>query len=251
MDEAETRPPSFGRILLLLPVAVALILFFALHLNRYVSLAALAEHREWLVGEVARLGVLAGLAFVLLYAVLVAASIPAASLLTITGGFLFGAALGGALAVTGATLGATAIFLLARTALAEILRARAGPAIQRLEAGFRRNALFYLLFLRLVPAAPFVVVNLVPAFLGVDLATYVIGTALGIMPGGLIYAAIGSGLGALFEQGAVTDLHHLAAKPAIWGPLLALALLSLLPVAVKAWLAARRRGKTRLPGTAE
>ena len=99
-------------------------------------------------------------------------------------------------------LGAVAVFLIARTALGEPLRARAGPWLARMEQGFRDNALSYLLVLRLVPIFPFWLVNLVPAFLGVGLGTYALATCLGIVPGTLVYASVGNGLGAVFDQAA-------------------------------------------------
>ncbi|MBV9521751.1 MAG: TVP38/TMEM64 family protein [Alphaproteobacteria bacterium] len=235
IDARRMRPPSFRRALLFGPVAVALALFFALGLDRYVTLQALAENREWLTERVGALGAAGPLAFVVLYALLVAASIPGATFLTLVGGFLFGTALGAFCTLVGGTIGATLIFLLARTALGDVLRARAGPAMHRLEAGFRKNALFYLLFLRLVPLFPFFIVNLVPAFLGVPLRAFVIGTAIGIIPGTIIYAGVGSGLGAVFASGGTAKLQHVTSDPAVWGPLAALAFLSLVPIAYRSW----------------
>ena len=233
--KAKSGPPSLRRALLLLPVAVAVIAFFALGCERYATPEALAEHREWLLAEVARLGFTAYALFVALYVLLVAVSIPGAAFLTIVGGFVFGTVIGAIGTVLGATIGATAIFLLARTAIGEGLRARAGPFVQRLEAGFRKNALSYLLFLRLVPGFPFFVVNLVPAFLGVSLRVFVLGTVLGIIPGTVIFSAVGDGLGAVFARGGKADLNEIATDPKVWLPLAGLALLSLLPVAYKRW----------------
>jgi uncharacterized membrane protein YdjX (TVP38/TMEM64 family) len=235
-------PPSWRRALLLLPVIGAAAAFFAFGLGRYVTLEALAAHRDWLTSEAARLGPAGWAAFVVVYAVLVAASVPGATFLTIVGGFVFGTVIGAACSVLGATTGAVAIFLLTRTAIGETLRARAGPAIQRLENGFRSHALSYLLFLRLVPVFPFFIVNLVPAFLGIDLATFVIGTALGIIPGALIYAGIGNGLGAVFAAGGTADLDRLGGDPRVWAPLAALAILSLLPIVYRSWHGRRAAG---------
>jgi uncharacterized membrane protein YdjX (TVP38/TMEM64 family) len=233
--EAKSRPPSLRRSLLLLPVVVAIVAFFGLGYGQYATPDALAEHREWLLAEVARLGITACILFVVLYAALVAASIPGAAFLTIVGGFVFGTVIGTICTVLGATIGATAIFLLARTAIGEGLRARAGPSIRRLEEGFRKNALSYLLFLRLVPGFPFFIVNLVPAFLGVSLRVFVLGTALGIIPGTIIFSSVGAGLGTIFASGGTADLHRIATDPEVWLPLAGLALLSLLPVAYKTW----------------
>jgi uncharacterized membrane protein YdjX (TVP38/TMEM64 family) len=101
-----------------------------------------------------------------------------------------------------------------------------------MEDGFRENALHYLLFLRLVPILPFWLVNLVPAFLGVPFRIYLTATFFGIIPGSLVYASVGNGLGAVFDAGATPDLGIIF-KPAIILPLAGLAILAILPVAYK------------------
>jgi uncharacterized membrane protein YdjX (TVP38/TMEM64 family) len=132
----------------------------------------------------------------------------------------------------GATLGATLLFLLARTAFRELFRAWAGKYLGRLEDGFKRNALSYLLFLRLVPLVPFWLVNLVPALLDVSLRTFVIGTFLGIIPGTLVYASVGNGLGAILAQGGKPDLGIIF-SPEILLPILGIAALALVPAIYK------------------
>jgi len=114
----------------------------------------------------------------------------------------------------------------------EVLRRRAGPWISRLEAGFQENALSYLLVLRLVPLFPFWLVNLVPAFLGVPLTTYVLGTFVGIIPGSFVYASVGNGLGSVFDAGGAPDLTIIF-EPEILLPIIGLSLLALIPVAYK------------------
>ena len=169
-------------------------------------------------------------------------------MLTITGGFLFGVWLGGLLTLFGATAGAVAVFLAARTAFGGVLRRKAGPAIQRMEAGFRDNALSYLLILRLIPIFPFWLVNIVPAFLGIPLSVYLIGTFFGIIPGVLVYASVGNGLGELLEAGRKPELDIIF-QPAILLPLLGLALLALLPVLYKRYRD-RARGSSGRNGPA-
>jgi len=129
-----------------------------------------------------------------IYIVIVALSLPGGAVLTVAGGLLFGWLIGGLVTVVAATLGATAIFLIARSSLGEPLAARAGPWLGRFRSGFQENALSYLLFLRLVPVFPFWVVNLAPALLGVTLRDYVVATALGIIPGTFAFAFAGAGL---------------------------------------------------------
>jgi uncharacterized membrane protein YdjX (TVP38/TMEM64 family) len=224
-----------AKIKRLLPLAIlllAVLAAFALGLDDYVSFEQLERNRARLLDLVDRHPLLAPFAFMLIYAAVVALSIPGGAVLTIAGGFLFGIALATLYVVVAATLGATVVFLIARTALGDSLRRNAGPAMRRMEAGFRENALNYLLFLRLIPVFPFWLVNLVPAFLGVPLRTYVIATAVGIIPGSLVYASVGNGLGAVFEAGGRPDLGIIF-EPEIILPIVGLAVLALCPVAYK------------------
>jgi uncharacterized membrane protein YdjX (TVP38/TMEM64 family) len=234
------RPASPLRWVPIAVLGAGLALFFALGLDRYVSFAALSEHREWLTDQIAAHRVLSALVFIAIYALVVAFSIPGAAAVTIAAGCLFGTWPATLYVWVGATLGATALFLAARTALGNVLRAKAGSALQRMEQGFRKDALSYLLVLRLVPLFPFWLVNLVPAFLGVPLWTYVVATALGIIPGTFVYASVGNGLGALLDAGGVPDLSVIY-SPEILTPICGLALLALVPVVYKRLRA--RRGK--------
>jgi uncharacterized membrane protein YdjX (TVP38/TMEM64 family) len=218
-----------------LPLAVlllAVVAAFGLGLDDYLSFEQLERHRAQLLGFVERHPVVAPLAFMLAYAAVIALSIPGGAILTMAGGFLFGVVAATCYVVIAATLGATVVFLIARTALGDSLRQRAGPAMRRMEAGFRENALSYLLFLRLIPLFPFWLVNLVPAFLGVPLWTYVAATLVGIIPGSLVYASVGNGLGAVFEAGGRPDLGIIF-EPQIILPIIGLAVLALLPVAYR------------------
>ena len=167
-----------------------------------------------------------------IYVVGVAFSLPIGAVLTITGGFMFGQILGTLYVVSAATIGATCLFLAAKTALGDVLRAKAGPAIKSMEAGFRENELNYLLVLRLIPLFPFFVVNLVPAFLGVSLRNYLLGTFFGIMPGSFVYVTVGAGIGSIFDKGKTLELGSVLTTEIITA-LVGLAVLALLPVAYK------------------
>jgi uncharacterized membrane protein YdjX (TVP38/TMEM64 family) len=220
---------SLRRIWPLLALALAIIAVFALDLERYLTFAALREHREALTAFVARNMLLAALAFVVVYALVIALSVPGGAILTIAGGFLLGSMLATVLVVFAATLGATLVFLIAKTALGDPLRARAGPFLRRMEAGFQENALNYLLVLRLIPLFPFWIVNLVPAFLGVPLGTYVLGTFIGIIPGSFVFASVGAGIGSVLDSGEEFSPASVL-TPQIVIALVGLAVLALLPV---------------------
>ena len=213
-----------------------------------ISLEELVRHRATIGAFVAEHRVLAVLSYIALYIVAVALSLPGAVFLTVSGGFLFGLAVGTSAAVIGATIGATIIFLIARTALGEPLLRRAGPRAAQLAQGFRDDAFSYLLFLRLVPAFPFFLVNLVPAFAGVRLLPFVTATAIGVIPGALVYAFAGTGLDSVIAAQEAANSACLAAgrtdcrmifdaknvlTPQLIGALIALGLLALVPVIVK------------------
>lgn len=208
---------------------LAIVLVFALDLDRFVSFETLSENRDRLLAFVDANRALAPLLFVLIYALVIGLSIPGGAIMTIAGGFLFGLWFGTLLVVLGATLGATMVFLIARTALGDTLREKAGPRVRKMEAGFQENALNYLLVLRLIPIFPFWLVNIVPALLGVGLSTYLIGTFFGIIPGSFVYASVGNGLGAVFDAGQTPDLKIIF-KPEIILPIVGLAVLAILPV---------------------
>jgi uncharacterized membrane protein YdjX (TVP38/TMEM64 family) len=219
------------------------------------SPVTLLERRAAIDRLVAEHRIVALAAFMGIYALAVALSLPGAVLLTICGGIVFGGFFGGLAALVGATIGATVVFLVARTALGDCLTRRAGCRTEKLAAGFCADAFNYLLFLRLVPLFPFWLVNLVPAMCGVRLATFVAATALGIIPGTFAFAYFGAGLDSAVtaEMAAYracaaagrTDCRlaldpGAALTPEFIAGLVALGVLALLPVAIKrlkAWRA--------------
>lgn len=210
-------------------IAIGLLVTISTGWYRHLSLSALAENSDWLQTKVASWGWMAALAMVGLYIVVTAFSIPGAVFLTLATGFLFGIFWGTIFVVFAATIGASLVFLAARSAFGEVLRARAGKRLLSLAEGFKANAFNYLLFLRLVPIFPFWLVNLAPAFLGARLSTFIVATAIGIFPGSLVYISVGNGLGTVLAMDQDIDLGIIF-RPALFIPLVALASLSVLPV---------------------
>lgn len=188
------------RWLPLLSSAALMALVFAMGWHQHLSFKTIGLNYDALKGFISANLLLALVLFMLAYVAVVALSLPGALVMTLGGSLLFGWQLAAPAIVVAATIGATIIFLVARTSFGENLAARAGPWLAKLSDGFQENALSYLLFLRLVPAFPFFVVNIVPALLGVPVRTYVIGTFLGIIPGTTAYSVLGSGLGSVVEK---------------------------------------------------
>ena len=245
---AAGQPSLTRRLVILAVIVVAAVAAYVAFGRGAISLEALMRHREAIDAFVTQHRTLAVLAYIGIYATAVSLSVPSAAFLSAIGGFLFGLVTGVAAAVVGATMGATVVFLVARTALGEPLLRRAGPRAGQLAQGFRDDAFSYLLFLRLVPVFPFFLVNLVPALAGVKLATFIAGTALGIIPGTLVYAFAGMSLDSVIDaQKSAYDACIAAGRagcrlsfdardvltPELIGALIALGLLALVPALVK------------------
>lgn len=218
-------------ILVILAAAVA----GAVLLRDQLSFAALARNREALLAFRDTHYLWAVLGFVAAYVAIVALSLPGATVATLTGGFLFGLFPGALFNVGAATLGAIAVFLAARAGFGEGIARKVqagGGAGARLMAGLRENEWSVLFMMRLIPAVPFFLANLIPAFVGTRLMPFAVTTFLGIIPGGLVYTSVGAGLGEVFAKGETPDLGIIFA-PHVLGPILGLAGLAALPILVK------------------
>lgn len=222
-----------------LPVAIilgGLGLGYAYGLNDYFSLSFLAEQRETLSAYVQANYLTSLLSFGALYAIATAFSFPAASILTIFGGFLFGWLVGGIVVAIAATLGASALFLAAKTAFGDFLKEKVGGRVKNLADGFEKDAFSYLLVLRIAPIFPFFVMNIAPALFNVPLRTFMAATFLGILPGVFAYAYLGQGVESVLiaaqESGRQASIADLVTTE-ITLAFAALALVAVLPTIVK------------------
>ena len=238
MTDMTETPPTAGGLARRLPLIVILIAAAvgAFTLRDYLNFQALAENREMLLAFRDANYLLAVLGFVGIYIVIVAFSLPGATIATLTGGFLFATFPGALLNVTAATIGATAIFLAARMGFGERLGRKleaSEGAIKSIKDGIDENQWSMLFLIRLVPAVPFFVANLLPSFLEVPLRRFVISTFLGIIPGTVVYTSVGAGLGEVFARGETPNLGIIF-EPHILLPILGLCALAALPIAIKA-----------------
>jgi uncharacterized membrane protein YdjX (TVP38/TMEM64 family) len=205
---------SFRRYLPLAVLAALMALGFAMGWHKYLSFKTIGTNYEYLKTLIADHFVVALAAYMAIYIAVVALSAPGGLIMTLAGGLLFGWKVGIPATVISATVGASILFLIAKSSFGETLAAKAGPVLGKFRDGFKENALSYLLFLRLVPIFPFVLVNIAPALLGVPFRTYVIGTLLGIIPGTSAFSVVGAGLGSVVEAQNKVYQSCLAAKPA-------------------------------------
>ncbi len=217
----------------LLPVVLlhGLLIFLTTDLKNTLSFSGLAENYNLITAFAANNQLSSWFGFMILYACIVALSLPAASLLTLAGGAILGW-IAIPLIIMGASAGACIVFVAAKSVFASMLAERTAGFISRLEAGFKKDAFSYLLALRLIPAVPFWVVNIVPALLGMRFTPFIVATFIGIAPGTSVYVAVGRGFDKVLAKGEVPDLSTLQ-DPYIIAPLVALGLLSLMPAVVK------------------
>lgn len=190
------------------------------------SLAALKDNRDKLLSfSQEHYAASVGL-FIVSYIAVAGLSLPGAVILTLAGGFLFGGLWGTLFVNIGATTGATLAFLVARYLLRDAVEQKFGRWLEPFQEGFRKNALSYLMTLRLIPLFPFFIVNLVSGLTRVNLGTYVAATALGIIPGSFVYAYAGR------QLGTINSLKEIA-SPNVIGAFVLLGLLALLPIVYK------------------
>jgi len=230
-DLEPARAKSWLRFVPISALAVGAVLAYFLA-GDYLSLQTVSENRGALVDWRDRNLMSASLAYVAIYIVAVAFSVPGAIWLTMAGGFLFGTVLAAGLTVISATVGATLIFLAARSSLGAVLHERAGPWLKRVDDEVARGEISFLLVMRLIPVIPFFIANLAPAFVKVRLGNFIWTTFVGIAPATVVVSSVGAGLGEVLDRGGEPDIGAIFA-PHILLPLLGLAALAALPVVLR------------------
>lgn len=233
----EERPKTGIDLRRILPLITILVVagigFFTL--GDYLSFDTLRDNREALLAWRDANFALAVLGFMAAYVAIVAFSLPGAAVASLTGGFLFGVYTGSLVNVGSATIGAVLIFLAARYGLGAHLAKKMDAsegAVKSFQQGLKENEISYLFLMRLVPAVPFFLANLIPALVGVSLRNFVFTTFFGIIPGGVVYTWVGAGLGEVFARGETPNLGIIF-EPQILGPILGLAALAALPIVLK------------------
>ena len=221
-------PSSMGKILTGIIFVIGIGAFVYFDLGQYLSLDSLKANRDLLLNYTETNYVMAVTMFILIYILQTTFSLPGGAILTLTGGFLFGSLMGTFFVNIGATAGATLAFLAARYILRDWVERKFGDLLGPIQSGFAKNAFSYLMTLRLIPAFPFFLVNLVSGLTRVNLGTYVLATSIGIIPGSFVFAFAGR------QLGSINSLSEIASPPVLLAFTL-LGLLALMPVAYRKW----------------
>ncbi len=220
---ARSASSPVGKFVVLGLFALAVGAFFYFDLKQYLSLEALKANRNSLLAYTDAHYAAAVAAYILLYCLQTAFSLPGAAIFTVAGGFLFGSFVGTLYVNVAATSGATLAFLAARYLLRDWVETKFGDRLGPIQEGFARNAFSYLITLRLIPVFPFFLVNLVSGLTRIRLGAYVAATSVGILPGSFVYANAGRQLGTINSLGEI-------ASPRVLGAFALLGLLALVPI---------------------
>ncbi len=232
-DPNPAKKGSAGKGIVLAIFALAIALFFVFDLGNLFTLGALKENKEALQNYTQSHFGLSALLFILVYCVQTALSLPGAGIMTLTGGFLFGTWMGGLFANIGATSGAALAFLAARYLFRDTIEKKFGKKLQGIQEGFASNGFNYLLTLRLIPLFPFFLINLAAGLTRIRLSTYVLATAIGIIPGSLVFSNAGN------QLGTIDSLKDIA-SPGVLGAFVLLGLLALVPILYQKMKTARK-----------
>jgi uncharacterized membrane protein YdjX (TVP38/TMEM64 family) len=222
-DAHSQRRFSIGKLIVVGAFVLGVAAFFTFDLGRHLTLAALKANKDALRAYTDAHYLISVFAFIVAYCVQTALSLPGAVIFTLTGGFLFGTALGTLYVNIGATSGAVLAFLTARYLFRNAVERRFGEKLIAIQRGFSQDAFNYLLTLRLIPLFPFFLVNLAAGLTRIRVSTYTAATAIGIIPASIVYANAGS------QLGRIESLKDIA-SPQVLGALALLGLLSLVPV---------------------
>ena len=189
-----TKGLNGGKVALLVALAALVFAFFYFNLGDYLSLAFLKSQQAHIQGYYEAHPVQSATIYFVGYVTITALSLPAAAVLTLLGGAVFGLALGTVLCSFAATAGATIAFLVARFLLRDMVLARFGDKLSALNRGVEKDGAFYLFTLRLVPVFPFFVVNLAMALTPIRVFTFAWVSQLGMLAGTAVFVNAGTQL---------------------------------------------------------
>ena len=225
----------------LLPIFFILILFFWIILIKiyFKETAFILGAFEYINTQIKSNFLLAIIFYSFLYIICVALSIPVASYLTLIGGAIFNW-LALPVVVISATIGATIIFILSKSILANYFSKKIIKKYKGLEKGFSKNHFYYLLFLRLIPFAPFFIVNILAGIVNMRIISYVFATFIGIIPGTTIYIFTGITFSELFQNSHIPEFNITSSKYFLI--ILLLSILSLSPIIFDKFLKKKIRG---------
>ncbi|MCG7974706.1 MAG: dihydrolipoyl dehydrogenase [Candidatus Thiodiazotropha taylori] len=209
------------KLILLSVIVIAVILFFAFDLDRYLTLDYLKSQRDAIIAWKDAQPLLASVSFFVVYVAVTALSLPGAAIMTLAVGAVFGFVWGLILVSFASSIGATLAFLIARFLLRDTVQSRYGDRLKAINEGVEKDGAFYLFTLRLVPIFPFFVINLLMALTPLGTWTFYWVSQLGMLAGTIVYVNAGTQLATLESASGILS-------PALIGSFVLLGLFPLL-----------------------
>ena len=204
-------------------VVMLIALFFVFDLGKYLTLESLKANRDALTTFYQKNRIVMAAAFITVYIIQTALSLPGAAVLSLAAGAVFGAVMGTLYVNIGATVGATLAFLVARYLFHDVIQNKFGSRLEKINKELEAQGFNYLLFLRLVPVFPFFLINLGAGLTKMPLRTYFLGTMVGIIPGSFVFCNAGASLATITSMSEV-------ASPRVLGSFALLGMFALVPV---------------------
>lgn len=201
---------SKNKLILIVAALLVIGLFFYLDLGRFLTLESLKGNRQLLLEYYSRHQLLTVTAFMLIYIVQTCLALPGAVILSLSAGAIFGPILGTLYAVTAASIGSTLSFLVTRYLLRDLVISKFGAKLEGMNRELEERGINYLLFLRLVPVFPFFLINLAAGLTRLPLRTFMLGTFLGIIPGGFVFVNAGASLAGINSLSDIASVKVLA-----------------------------------------
>ena len=210
---------------------IGILVYCFLNLSAFTSFDRMLENYFRFKELTSKNIILSYAAYSILYILVVSFSLPVASSLTILGGMIFGW-YAFFIIIFSATSGSIVVFIAAKTIANQFFKKKASSFLKNLEKDFKKNDVLYLISLRLIPLIPFWLVNVLPAFFGMKIKSYILGTFIGIIPGTFIYVWLSISINTILNANDKFDFS-LYKDPSIIGSLTALGFLVLLHTYLK------------------
>jgi uncharacterized membrane protein YdjX (TVP38/TMEM64 family) len=221
------------KILVLLAAVALIAAFFLFDLGQYLSLDFLKEKHQTILDFYAQNRLLTLAGFFVGYVLVTALSLPGAAILTLAAGAIFGFLTGLILVSFASTLGATLAFLFSRFLFRETVQNKFGNQLGAINRGVEEEGAFYLFTLRLIPAVPFFVINLLMGLTPIKTGIYAIVSQLGMLPGTAVFVNAGA------QLSKIESLKDIL-SPGLIG---AFVLLGVFPIVAKKLLAYYKQNK--------
>lgn len=203
-DENMTKKSKLlQKIVIVCAVIILIALFYVFDLGKYFSLEHIKASQAQFAELYATHRVLVIASYMGIYILMAALSLPGAAVMTLLGGALFGLAVGTIVVSFASTIGATLACFVARFLLRDWVQSKVGDKIQPINEGIEKEGAFYLFTMRLIPAFPFWVINLVMGLTKIRLFTFYWVSQVGMLAGTLVYVNAGKELAKIDSLGGI------------------------------------------------